>query len=187
MGFACQREGFSKEQFHRLLSKASFSIIFWTTRGFSYWEVKLSVCARIFAAVRMDSFEMSVTNTDCQYPGCVYAASVYTYPYCHEHEELSPHYRRTASPVTKTPPHQHINDLNKGGKAKSASLSDELIESGTISWRPWFMALVQHCQAPAPPAICLSNMVPTLTKIMIVLLCLWQPPMKFDSFGCHLI
>ncbi len=33
-----------------------------------------------------ESWEMSITGTDCQFPGCVYTASVYTYPYCHEHE-----------------------------------------------------------------------------------------------------
>ena len=86
----------------------------------------------VIVASRMDSFEMSVTSTDCQYPGCPYVASVYTYPYCHEHKTLSPYYvpgEPVGPPLGRAK--QQVNDLNKDRNTKSSSLTEQSSSSSS--------------------------------------------------------
>ena len=93
-----------------------------------YYIAQIIPFTFILSASRMDDYyEMSVTSTDCQFPNCRFVASVYTYPYCHEHKTLSPYY--TASAGNKQ---QVVNDLNKERTTKSSSMTEKSSATGRV-------------------------------------------------------
>ena len=95
-----------------------------------YYIAQIIPFTFILSASRMDDYyEMSVTSTDCQFPNCRFVASVYTYPYCHEHKTLSPYY--TASAGNKQ---QVVNDLNKERTTKSSSMTEKSSATGTSGY-----------------------------------------------------